>query len=61
MKHSIEALEEKAYQYRKRFLEIFTGLGYGHLTTAFSWTEIAVALQKSRKKISNNLQKRKGV
>ena len=44
MKHSIEALEEKAYQYRKRFLEIFTGLGYGHLTTAFSWTEIAAVL-----------------
>ncbi len=35
---------EKSYQLRRRFLEIFTGLGYGHLTTAFSETEILTAL-----------------
>lgn len=37
-------LYKKSYQMRKRFLEIFTGLGYGHLTTAFSETEILVSL-----------------
>lgn len=44
MKHTIFELENKAYQYRKRFLDIFTGLGYGHLTSAFSWAEIATVL-----------------
>lgn len=37
-------LYEKSHQMRRRFLEIFTGLGYGHLTTAFSETEILVSL-----------------
>lgn len=37
-------LYEKSYQMRKRFLEIFTELGYGHLTTAFSETEILISL-----------------
>ena len=44
MKHAIENLEKKSYQYRKRFLELFTQLGFGHVTTAFSWTEIANVL-----------------
>lgn len=39
-----EGLYEKSYQIRKRFLEIFTELGYGHLTTAFSETELLIAL-----------------
>ena len=39
-----EQLYEKSYKMRKRFLDIFTGLGYGHLTTAFSETEILIAL-----------------
>lgn len=37
-------LNKKSYEMRKRFLEIFTELGYGHLTTAFSETEILIAL-----------------
>lgn len=37
-------LREKAYQLRKRFVEIFATIGYGHLTTAFSETEILTAL-----------------
>ena len=44
MKNSKECLNEKAYQYRKRFLEIFTRLGFGHLTSAFSWAEVATVL-----------------
>ena len=44
MNNSKEYLNEKAYQYRKRFLEIFTRLGFGHLTSAFSWTELATVL-----------------
>ena len=44
MKHTVEELEEKAYQYRKRFLELFTTIGFGHLTSAFSWAEIATVL-----------------
>ncbi len=39
-------LYEKSYQIRKRFLEIFTELGYGHLTTAFSETEILILLME---------------
>ena len=27
-----------------RFLEIFTRLGFGHLTSAFSWAEVATVL-----------------
>lgn len=37
-------LSQKAYELRKRFVEIFTNIGYGHLTTAFSETEILVTL-----------------
>ncbi len=44
MKNTIHELEKKAYQYRKRFLEIFTTLGFGHVTSAFSWCEIATVL-----------------
>ena len=44
MKNSLETLASKSHQYRKRFLEIFTRLGYGHVTSAFSWTEIATVL-----------------
>lgn len=35
---------DKSYAIRKRFLELFSELGYGHLTTAFSETEIMIAL-----------------
>lgn len=44
MKNSIEVLQNKSYQYRKRFLELFTKIGFGHVTSAFSWTEIATVL-----------------
>lgn len=44
MDKSYGQLYEKSYRMRKRFLEIFTELGYGHLTTAFSETEILIAL-----------------
>lgn len=37
-------LYKKSYQIRKRFLELFTQLGYGHLTTGFSETEILITL-----------------
>ena len=41
-----ESLYALSYQMRKRFLEIFTRLGFGHVTTAFSATEILVTLYK---------------
>ncbi len=44
MKNDRLFLEEKAYSYRKRFLEIFTTIGFGHVTSAFSWAEIATVL-----------------
>lgn len=44
MNQAFEVLYLKSYKIRKRFLEIFTELGYGHLTTAFSETEILIAL-----------------
>ena len=44
MEHSIDYLEQKAYKYRRRFLELFTSLGFGHVTSAFSWAEIATVL-----------------
>ena len=44
MKHTLEELEKKTYQYRKRFLELFTNIGFGHVTSAFSWAEIASVL-----------------
>jgi len=36
--------EEKCYQLRRRFIELFSNLGFGHLTSAFSITEILVVL-----------------
>ena len=44
MKHTAEELKEITYHNRKRFLELFTGLGYGHLPSSFSWAEIATVL-----------------
>lgn len=44
MKNTVEELERKAYSYRTRFLELFTTIGFGHVTTAFSWAEIATVL-----------------
>lgn len=44
MTATYEELYEKSYKMRKRFLEIFGELGYGHLTTSFSETEILIAL-----------------
>lgn len=44
MKEKIQELNKKSMIARKRFVEIFSRLGYGHLTTAFSETEILIAL-----------------
>lgn len=44
MKHTIEELKNITFRNRTRFLELFTALGYGHLTSAFSWAEIATIL-----------------
>lgn len=44
MIHSIEGLHKKSYIYRKRFLDIFSAIGFGHLTTAFSSVEILSVL-----------------
>lgn len=44
MKFTAEELEKKAYKYRKRFLELFTAIGFGHVTSAFSWADIATVL-----------------
>ena len=44
MKHTVRELQEISYRTRKRFLELFTRLGFGHVTSAFSWAEIAVVL-----------------
>lgn len=41
---SIDTLYQKSKTIRRRFLDIFTHLGYGHLTTAFSETEILITL-----------------
>lgn len=35
---------DKSYAIRKRFLELFSELGYGHLTTAYSEAEIMIGL-----------------
>ena len=45
-KRKYEDLYEFSYKMRKRFLEIFTTVGFGHVTSAFSMTEIVVALYK---------------
>jgi len=39
-----DELCNEAYEMRKRFIEIFSKIGFGHITSAFSMTEIAVAL-----------------
>lgn len=44
MRNTERFLSEKSYLYRKRFIELFSSLGFGHLTSAFSWTEIATVL-----------------
>lgn len=44
MKNTISDLERKAFSYRRRFLELFTSIGFGHVTSAFSWAEIATVL-----------------
>lgn len=44
MKYSIQELEDKTYSYRKRFLELFTTIGFGHVTSAYSWAEVAAVL-----------------
>lgn len=44
MKDYYKRLYNKSDKIRKRFLEIFTKLGYGHLTTAFSETEILITV-----------------
>lgn len=40
----IKSYYEKSYKMRQRFIELFSDLGFGHLTTAFSETEILIAL-----------------
>lgn len=35
---------DKAFDIRKRFIELFSNLGFGHITSAFSLTEIMVTL-----------------
>ncbi len=40
----VEELRKKSLAMRRRFLEMFTELGFGHVTSAFSLTEILVAL-----------------
>ena len=37
-------LYRKSFMMRKRFLELFTNLGFGHTTSAFSMTELLVTL-----------------
>lgn len=44
MQKQSASLIEKSYKMRKRYLEIFTDLGIGHVTSAFSTTEILVTL-----------------
>ena len=44
MRYTISDLQEKAFEARARFIELFSNLGYGHLTTAFSETEILISL-----------------
>ncbi len=39
-----EMLYEMSYKARKRFIELFSNIGFGHITSAFSITEIVVAL-----------------
>lgn len=39
-----EEMYELSYRMRKRFLDLFTRLGFGHVTSAFSLTEIIGAL-----------------
>lgn len=57
-KQQKQKLIAKAYQLRKRFVEIFTKVGYGHLTTAFSEAEILVTLYYKIMRISQDSNKR---
>ena len=52
MKHTVNDLKNITLRNRKRFLELFTALGYGHLTSAFSWAEIATVLYYEVMKLS---------
>ena len=52
MKHTISELEEKAFWYRRRFLDLFSEPGFGHLTSAYSWAEIATVLYNEILEIS---------
>lgn len=56
MKHTTVELQMKAYQYRKRFLELFTRIGFGHVTSAFSWMEIATVLYNEIMDIPNSIE-----
>jgi len=60
MKYSIAELEKKVYQYRKRFLEIFTAIGFGHVTSAFSWAEIAAVLYNEIMVLPEDMEKMDG-
>lgn len=44
MTYDYDALYAKSFAMRKRFLELFTKLGFGHVTSAFSITEIVITL-----------------
>ena len=55
MRYTFEELKNITYDTRKRFLELFTALGYGHVTSAFSWAEIAVILYYEIMNLPNNL------
>ena len=46
MKNSVDELYNKSYTIRKRFLDIFSQLGFGHLTTGFSEVEILISLME---------------
>ncbi len=54
MKHTVTELQEKVFSYRKRFLELFTTVGFGHVTTAFSWAEIAAVLYNEIMNVPQN-------
>ncbi len=49
-----KVLYQKSYDVRLRFLEIFTELGYGHLTTAFSEAEIMISIMEIAMRFDHN-------
>ncbi len=57
MRHTIDELRNLTHRHRKRFLELFTRLGYGHITSAFSWAEIATVLYYEIMDLSSNENK----